>query len=58
MDLFRRAGRRVERLKQSIEVAAAEGASHACVDCGEPYDADRDACEACGGPVRPLDEAS
>lgn len=54
MGLFRRAGRKVERLKRSVEAVADEEATHACTDCGERFYADREACEECGGPVEPL----
>lgn len=55
MDLFRRAGRKVERLKQSVEAAADEEASHRCRACGEPYFTDRETCDECAGPVEPVD---
>ena len=55
MGLFKRAGRKVERLKRSVEAAADEGASHACVECGERFYAAREACGACGGAVEPIE---
>lgn len=55
MGLFERAGRTVERLKQSVESAADAEATHACADCGERFYADRDTCEACDGPVEPIE---
>lgn len=54
MGLFRRAGRKVEALKQSMESTADEEASHFCTACGERYYAEREACEACGGAVEPV----
>jgi hypothetical protein len=36
MGLFRRAGRTVERLKQSVESAADEEATYGCVECDRP----------------------
>lgn len=55
MGLFRRAGRKVEALKRSVEDAADEEASHACVACGERFYAAREACAECGGPVEPVE---
>ncbi|MDZ7700860.1 MAG: hypothetical protein U5J98_01665 [Halobacteriales archaeon] len=55
MGLFKRAGRKVERLKRSVEAAADGEASHACADCGEAFYATREACPECGGDVEPLE---
>jgi ribosomal protein L37AE/L43A len=55
MGLFRRAGRKVERLKRSVESAADEEASHTCTECAEPFFADRETCSECGGSVVPVD---
>ena len=55
MGLFTRAGRKVERLKRSMEAAADEEASHACSDCGERFYATRARCSECGGAVEPLE---
>lgn len=55
MGLFKRAGRKVERLKRSVEAAADDEATHACTDCGERFYAARETCEACGGPVEPVE---
>lgn len=51
MGLFRRAGRKVERLKRSVEAAADEEATHACAACGERLFAEQEACPECGGDV-------
>lgn len=55
MGLFRRAGRRVERLKRSVEDAADGEATHACGGCGERFYAAREACPECGGAVEVLE---
>lgn len=55
MGLFERAGRTVERLKQSVEAAADAEATHACVECGERFYADRATCEVCEGAVEPIE---
>lgn len=55
MGLFKRAGRTVERLKQSVEAAADEEAGHACIDCDERFYSPQKACSECGGPVEPLE---
>lgn len=54
MDFFRRAGRRVERLRRSVESAADEEASHACTECGDRFYADHETCPECGGAIGPL----
>lgn len=55
MGLFRRAGRKVERLKRSVESAADEEASHVCTACGERFFTERESCEECGAAVAALD---
>lgn len=55
MGLFKRAGRKVERLKRSVEAAADSEATHACADCGDTFYAEREACPECGGAVEPID---
>ena len=54
MRLFRRAGRKVERFKRSLEEAADEEASHACTACEERFYTDHEACPTCGGDVEPI----
>lgn len=51
MGLFERAGRKVERFKQAAQDAAEDEATHECVDCGERFFAEKDACPECGGEV-------
>jgi hypothetical protein len=55
MGLFRRAGRTVERLKQSVESAADEEATYGCVECDEQFYVARSTCDTCGGSVEPLE---
>lgn len=51
MGLFEKAGRKFETFRQTAKEAAAETAEFACVDCGERFHAEREACPECGGDV-------
>lgn len=57
MGLFTRAGRAAERFKQTVESAAAERAAAVCDDCGKRFYGAREACDVCGGPVVPREDA-
>jgi len=51
----RRAGRNVERFKQSAEAIAQQEVTHVCADCGTRFYTEHDACPECGGPVEPVE---
>jgi predicted nucleic acid-binding Zn-ribbon protein len=54
MGLFKDVGRKVERFKQAAQDVAEEEATHRCVDCGELFYTDQDACPDCGGAVETI----
>lgn len=48
MGLFERAGREVERFKQTARAEAERTGDYRCRECGERFRADHDECPECG----------
>ena len=57
MGLFNDLGRKVEELKQEVETASDDEATHRCIECETRLYTDHDECPECGSTsVLPLSE--